>query len=131
MLASLAASAYENGQSLGRLCVLILVAGIAYRLLIRWLGGTLTRRFRWGLAAFVVACVALLGGITLSSGDPELERARSEMLASCEASFGPNRDVCGCLIDEMVERKQMSQDALRAFARELDAVPQGARLACS
>ena len=38
--------------------------------------------------------------------------------------------VCGCLIDD-AERKGMSPEALRVFARELEALPADARLSCS
>jgi hypothetical protein len=113
---SLAATAYENGQTAGTLFLVLLGAALVHRLLVRqWLPG------RAGVLA--VSAVAIVVGVAIvaagSGTDPE--KVRADMLAGCESTAGEGKSLCGCVVDEVMKRNGTSQEALDRLESQMRA----------
>lgn len=103
----LAASAYENGRTAGALFLVVFAAALVHRYLVR-------DRLPGAAGVLAVSVVALIAGIVVvkASSHRHTEKLRASMVAGCQASAGPAASICGCMIDELLERTGTSDEAI-------------------
>ena len=113
---TLAASAYENGQTAGTLFFVLLGAALVHRLFVR-------DRFPGLAGVAAVSAVAIVVGVAIvvSGGGTDPEQARAEMLAGCESTAGEGKSLCGCVVDEVMKRNGTSGEALDRLESEMRA----------
>jgi hypothetical protein len=110
----LAATAYESGRAAGALFMVVLVAALVHRFLVRdRLPGA-----RGVLAVTVVAVVAGYFAVK-SETRTDPEQVRADMVAGCQSSAGPGASLCGCVVDELRSRTGTSQEALDRLDEEM------------
>jgi hypothetical protein len=113
---TLAATAYENGQTAGTLFMVLLAAAVVHRLLVRqWLPGPK------GVAAVSVVAIAVGAALVVSGSGTDPEKVRADMLAGCESTAGEGKSLCGCVVDEVMKRNGTSGAALDRLESEMRA----------
>ena len=114
-------TAYESGESFGRVVrwvVLLAVGGVLVRRIVR---GSFGAGFRRSPAGTVLGLVAVIAGLTFSVvrdfGGDDMSRERANIVAGCRGD-GLTASFCGCYADGLLARMDHDPSKLAALEQQ-------------